>query len=290
MKPHSAKAAKAKMAAAHAASPAAIHRSFLTFGGGRYAKAALLVTLASLLLYWLSPSDEPPNGATWVGYTLGTAGFALIGWLAWFGIRRRRYGGAGRLENLLSAHVYLGLALVAVATLHTGFAFHWNVHTLAYVLMVAVIASGIFGAYAFLRYPPLMTANRSGATLGKMAGELASLDARCREQALAFPDQVAAAVDRALVRPKNGAAPASTATLAAIRSVETELTDLQGATAAEVVALVQALTQRAALLDTLHRDRWFRGLMLLWRAVHVPLTVALIAALTIHVFAVFYYW
>jgi len=44
------------------------------------------------------------------------------------------------------------------------------------------------------------------------------------------------------------------------------------------------------VLDRLARDRRYRALMLLWRAVHVPLTLGLLVALFIHVFAVFYYW
>ncbi len=268
----------------------ALHRSFLSFRDGLYAKLAGGLALIVVALYWLDNPDGPPNGGTWLGYTLGTAGLGLIVWLAWFGIRRRRYGRPGSMENLLSAHVYFGLALIVVATLHTGFQFHWNVHTFAYGLMVLVIGSGIFGAYAFRRYPPLMTANRSGANLSAMTSELASLDLRCQELALNFPDAITALVAQATVRPRGAKPPDSRATLAAFQAVEQQLNKLEGASPADVLGLVQALTRRVALLDTLNRDRRYRALMLLWRAVHVPLTIGLLAALFIHVFAVFYNW
>ena len=53
--------------------------------------------------------------------------------------------GRWSLKAWTSAHVYLGLSLIVIATLHTGFQFGWNVHTLAYALMMLVIVSGIYG-------------------------------------------------------------------------------------------------------------------------------------------------
>jgi hypothetical protein len=272
----------------------AIHRSFLSWRRFHYARLAASASLLVIAVYALDQPDGPPNGGTLLGYFLGTAGVGLIIWLAWFGIRRRRYGGAGGLQGLLSAHVYFGVALVVVATLHTGFQLHWNVHGLAFMLMVAVVLSGIFGTYAFWRYPALMTANRAGTTLGGMARELASLDARCTELALDLPDDLAALVAAAVARPagRNGRVvpPDPAPTRAAITGVQQELAELVGTPAATVLALVQALTARLAVLDRLARDRRYRALMLLWRAVHVPLTLGLLVALFIHVFAVFYYW
>jgi hypothetical protein len=262
-----------------------MHRSFLSWRRCLYGKLAGALTIFAILAYWLDHPDEPPNGGTWLGYTYGTLGLVLIAWLAWFGIRRRRYRNPAPLENLLSAHVYFGSALLVVATLHTGFHFHANVHTLAFALMVLVIGSGIFGSYAFLRYPPLMTANRGGANLARMTAELAALDVRCLNLALHLPDATAAVVRAALAQV---ARPAAT-TLAAIGQVQQQLGTLEGAPTVDVLALAQAMTRRAALLDVLQRDRRYRRLMLLWRAIHVPATVGLLVALFIHVFAVFYY-
>ena len=93
--------------------------------------------------------------------TLGIAGALLILWLMWFGYRKRLYlKDQGNLVAWLSAHVYLGLSLFVIATLHIGFHFGWNVHTLAYVLMCLVIASGGFGILSYVRYPRVMTENR----------------------------------------------------------------------------------------------------------------------------------
>ena len=59
---------------------------------------------------------------------------------------------------------------------------------------------------------------------------------------------------------------------------------------AEGLPLGTGLTERMVLVRRLNRDRLHRQLLLQWRTVHVPLTVGLVAALGVHVFAVFYRW
>src|SRR5690606_17526693 len=128
-----------------------MNESILVYRRLLFLKLALVVAAAALLAYGLHQPVGIPSGGTWLGYVLGSAGALLILWLMWFGVRKRRYGpGRVKLEAWLSGHVYLGLSLLVVATLHTGFQFGWNVHTLAYGLMLAVIASGIFGLYAYI--------------------------------------------------------------------------------------------------------------------------------------------
>ncbi|MFY7962678.1 MAG: hypothetical protein ACOVVK_21560, partial [Elsteraceae bacterium] len=101
------------------------HESFLVYARFRYMKWAVALALVSLVVYiGHKPVLEPRNGGTWAGYGLGGVGAALILWLMWFGVRKRQYAqGPGRLEDWLSAHVYLGLALIVVGTLHAGFQF-----------------------------------------------------------------------------------------------------------------------------------------------------------------------
>src|SRR5690606_7369323 len=116
-----------------------MHASFLTYANKRWLWVALILATGCLLAYgWHDPVGAPPNGGTALGYTLGTIGALLILWLLWFGVRKRRYrGAAGSLRGWLSAHIYLGSALLLVALLHSGFQVGWNVHTLALLLMLA---------------------------------------------------------------------------------------------------------------------------------------------------------
>ena len=268
----------------------AAHQSFLNWRGFLYAKIAVLISGLAILLYAADKPVGPPNGGSWLGYGLGTLGLVLIVWLAWFGVRRRRYGGGALLEGVLSAHVYLGCALLVVVTLHAGFQLHCNVHGLAYLLMVLVVSSGLFGVLAFWRVPSLMTANRAGANLQAMTTELAVLDLKCRALALAFPDEVVTLVHAATSMPGRHRTSARELGLAAIARVQRELSAGRHITPAEVLPLVDGLTQRMVMVRRLNRDRRHRMFLLQWRAIHVPLTVGLVAALGVHVFAVFYRW
>src|SRR5262249_202093 len=94
------------------------------------------------------------------------------------------------VQGWASAHVYLGTSLIILATLHCGFEFGWNIHTLAYALMMLVIASGFFGVYAYLRYPEIMTANLAGETLETMLLKASDLETKCKRIALDLPDEV----------------------------------------------------------------------------------------------------
>ena len=101
-------------------SQVATHETFLAHRGFLYLKIALVLSILSIVLYLVLDYPAGHNGGTWLGYGLGTVGALLIVWLMWFGMRKRSYGaGNWSLKGWLSAHVYLGLSLIIVATLHT---------------------------------------------------------------------------------------------------------------------------------------------------------------------------
>ena len=153
------------------------HRSFLAYRDYFYLRLAAGLCAACVLAYGIYDPLHGHSGSTWLGYALGTLGAALIGWLAWFGVRKRSYaGGGGLAQAWVSAHVYLGAALLVVATLHTGFQFGWNVHTLAYGLLVLVVLSGLYGVLAYGLLPARITANRRDMPPDAMLAEIRRLD------------------------------------------------------------------------------------------------------------------
>jgi hypothetical protein len=297
----------------------AVRGSILDYARKRYLWAALaLCVLCSVLYYWHEPA-EPPNGGTWLGYTLGTLGALLILWLLALGVRKRSYRSTlGTVRGWLSAHVYLGLALLIVVTLHSGFQFGWNVHTFAYVLMCIVIASGLFGVVAYLRYPQLMSDNRTSLTREQMLEELAGIDERCVRQAKAMPAEFANVIvsnrDRmaigggawALLRGRDASRvflPAAASGAGGERLVDNPAQSAvldwlgerlsrssEGELSQQIRELMTLIGARRMLLQKLVRDAQIRAWLEIWLYVHVPLSFALLAALVAHVLSVFIYW
>jgi len=280
--------------------------SILEYRGGRYLRVALvLCALATGVYAWHEPPSVylKPYGGTWLGYALGTLSALLVLWLMLLGVRKRRYRSSmGTVQGWTSAHVYLGLSLLLLATLHSGFEFGWNIHTLAYVLMVLVIASGAVGVYAYLRYPALMTKNLGENTLEGTLLTIGDLDRKCRRLALDLPDEVNAIVTRAtragtrearlggsLVRQLAG-----DAVRCPTRDACAELmrigSDYSGQRSIISGQLLSAMTRKSMLIDRVRRDLRYRALMELWLYAHVPLSFALLAALIAHVISVFYFW
>jgi hypothetical protein len=204
--------------------------------------------------------------------------------------------GAWSLKAWTSAHVYLGLALTVIATLHTGFQFGWNVHTLAYALMMLVIASGVFGISAYATLPQQLSTNRSELTQGQMLDGLRAIDRQLHEAAQPLDRHYADLVLAALEQdPFAGGAWARLtgryrhcATQAALAGFNrASLADAGDAAIQRVESLLQ---RRMAQLDRMRRHMRIRGLLEVWLYVHVPVTFALLAALTAHIISVFYYW
>jgi hypothetical protein len=289
--------------------------SFLRHANGRWAKWALALCVLAIAGYAAWAPVGGRNGGTAAGYALGGVGAALILWLSWLGVRKRRFASkrsrlnpaASRrlaadppttLRGWTSAHVYLGLSLLVIATLHTGFEFGWNIHTLAYALMVLVILSGAWLIYAYSALPAAMSANLPGKGPERLRRRIADLDTGLALRATRLPDAFAAPVRRALRETSIGGGPItllrgsnrSCAAAAALAEANAAAASDHGADPREVSELVAALAEKARLTAVLRRDAALKARMeaALW--VHVPVTIALIAALVAHVLSVFFYW
>jgi hypothetical protein len=275
------------------------HQSLLEYANYRYLKvAAVMMALAIGAYVWHRPPGGP-NGGTWLGYTLGTIGALLILWLLWFGVRKRRYQrGSASLLGWLSAHVYLGSSLIVIATLHAAFQFGLNVHTLAYVLMLIVIFSGFYGVYAYLRFPREMTDNLGDETQSSLLLKIADLDKQARQVALELPDSFNQAVMAAAQQTRIGGSwrrqlsgnDPNCATAAAADGVQLLGKKLRGDEARTNQQLYTLLLRKQDLLARVRRDVALKARLDLWLYIHVPTSLALLAALTTHILSVFFYW
>ena len=278
---------------------ASAHEGFLTLGRSRWAKIAGTVSLIVLLVYVLHDPHPRANGGTWYGYTLGTIGALLIVWLTALGIRKRATTrGRWSLKSWTSAHVWLGLALVFIGTLHTGFQFGWNVHTLAYALMMLVIASGLFGVFAYATLPRVLSDNRNETTEPQMLEQLRSVDRQLHEAAQPLAQHHADLVRQSLEQdPFGGGLWARLsgryprcATRVAKAAIRTE-TVYKPRVGDNPLEKIDALLERKeAVLARVRRHLRIKALLEIWLYIHVPVTFALIAALSAHIISVFFYW
>jgi hypothetical protein len=275
------------------------HEGFLRHASFRWAKFAAAASLVALLIYAIDNPQPRPSGGSAYGYVLGTASAGLILWLTALGIRKRTMTrGVWSLKAWTSAHVYLGLSLLILATLHTGFQFGWNVHTLAYALMVLVIVSGMVGVALYATLPRMLSANRGETTEAQMLATLRSLDRQLLDAAQPLGQAEAGLIGDALTEDVLAAGTIERltgrrrhdATRDALDAIRRAMPS-RLASPGDPLALVEGLLERReSMLVRLRRHLQLRGLLEIWLYIHVPATFALIAALIAHIVAVFFYW
>jgi hypothetical protein len=261
--------------------------------------AVLCVAVIGVYAFTAARLPEPPSGGSWLGYTLGVMSAGLIVWLACLGIRKRVItAGHYSLKAWVSAHVYLGLSLIVLATLHTGFQFGWNVHTLAYVLMMLVIASGALGIWAYATLPARLHGNRGETTRKQMLESLDSLDRQLHDAAQPLDRQSAAIVRMSIEETDLGGGfwkrltnrygdCANHRALTRLRALPPSGSAAQAEALTKIEGLMQ---QKAEVLALARRQMQITALLEGWLFVHIPATFALLAALTAHIVSVFAYW
>jgi hypothetical protein len=313
--------------------------SFLEYGDHKFLRLTSLLALLALIVYWAAwPEGGKPYGGTWLGYGLGIASAGIVLLLGWYGIRKRqtpkvierrkhhrrrqifgddsqqakgrsadrrklpaeqhwRY--ANNLQAWLSSHVYLGILLVLLASLHAGFRFDWNLHTLTYFLLLAVVASGIYGLYAYLRYPRLITENIGEGSLDDLLLQIVELDEMARVRALGLPDDVNYLVTRSRKKTRLGgnwlqrliASQSRCPTDHAVEEIEKLGTvHVNGDQPKLMRDLYTVLLQKQRLVVRARLDIRLNARMRFWLMLHVPLSIALLAALFAHVLSVLIYW
>jgi hypothetical protein len=264
----------------------------------RYLKAALLLAGLAIAAYVFHHPAIGAHGGTWLGYTLGILSAAIVGLMLWLGVRKRQYRGTGVLQGWLSAHVYLGASLIVLATLHTGFQFGWNVHTLTYFLMMSVIANGFYGLYAYLRFPRMVTENLGEDNLDTLLLKIADLDELARLNALQLPDEINHIVYQARQGTRIGGSiieqftgrQKDCPTSAAVSELHNLGKNLKGIQPKLHRELYSIMLRKETLVARARQDVMLKARLGLWLYLHVPLSIALVAALMVHIFSIFFYW
>lgn len=308
------------------------HSTILEYKNYRYFKIASLLMFFAVMAYLFG---QPATGAyafgsSWLGYLFGilSALIAIVQIL--YGARKHlspirterrnssnassqqqnvpnrrkheanwlRYHGA-TLQGWLSAHIYLGAALIVLATLHTGFQFGWDVHTLAYALMMIVVISGFYGTYAYLRFPRLMTVNMGGRdTFDALLLEIDDLDKQAGVKSLQFSDEICELVLKARQKTLIGgnffqqltAYRRNCPTALAVKQLQVLGKSLKYDQLKPFDDLYSIVAHKEILVKRARRDVMYRARMELWLYLHTPFSIAFMAALIAHIVAIFFYW
>ncbi|MDD1624546.1 MAG: hypothetical protein LUO94_07260 [Methylococcaceae bacterium] len=304
--------------------------TLLEYKNYRYFKTASLLMIFAAMAYLF---DQPATGAyggSWLGYLFGILSALIVIALILYGVRKRltpmrteqrnlldasspqqvipdrrksetnwlRHHGA-TLQGWLSAHTYLGVALIVLATLHTGFEFGWNVHTLAYALMMVVIISGFYGIYAYLRFPRLMTANMRGSdTFDTLLLEIDDLDKQASVKSLQFSDDICAIVRKARQETLIGgnflqqltAYQRNCPTARAVQQLQVLGKSLEYDQLKSFDDLYSVMAHKESLVKRARLDVMYRARLEFWLYLHAPLSIAFLTALIVHIVAIFFYW
>ena len=162
-----------------------------------------------------------------------------------------------------------------------------------------MVASGIYGTIAYLRFPPRITENLGNDSLPGLLAKIAELDGSARRRAMELPDAVKTLVARACDETRIGgnlfqqlncgrdSCPTGFA-VEQIQALGKEL--VEGDQPRLIRDLYAVLLQKQKLLGQARNEICLNARMKFWLYLHVPLTAALLAALLAHVLTVLVFW
>jgi hypothetical protein len=273
--------------------------SFLTYKKGRWLWLTLASAAAITAHYLSYTAQNVAYGGSGVGLLYGFVGTAIIVVLMALGVRRRLYSsGRGMLQGWVSAHVYLGLLTLLIIPVHAGFRFGFDVHTFAFILLAIVVLSGVLGIILYSSLPSRLTRYEAGLQadaidreIGRLLSDMRFL-VKDKSDALVriYQDEVARLRTMnpggwSLLFGRQGE------DLLAARSAELGRIVKTIAPQDETTfqALSQLMLKLTQLQSTLMAQMRLRNALQSWLYVHLPISIAMVVAVAIHVFVVFYY-
>ena len=305
-----------------------VKRTFIDSDNYLFLKISILLCSIAVFLYLVHDPVGPPSGSSWLGYSLGTVAGIIILWLLWFGVRKRNYTAQRyTLLQWLSGHVWLGMSLLVLATLHCGFQFDPNIHTVFYFLMVMTILSGMVGVYFYLKIPRVISNNLRGTSAielhedldlkTKEALEVArDIDPSIFELVVFARDHLFVthrspskkivnrleSVGMALLK-QRGQSPSGATEQAGLRNrfkrhysdhgmrLSAFIIDLgfDRSPGEKLQKLLDLINDILECIARIEQDRLANRRLRSWVLFHVPLSLATVVGLFVHIFSVFYY-
>jgi len=280
-----------------------MYENFLAYGRYVWGKLTLATTLVLVISYIIYSRRVSPNGATLVGLIYGIISFVAILLLMYYGMRKRSYTAKHwSLRAWLSFHVYIGTMTLLLVPLHAGFKFGFDIHTLAYVLLVMVVGSGIVGAALYLllprRFEPFgeeLTYTMGHGTDEELRKIIRQMRALAIDKSQEFADACQTEIEYGIPKRHVGWGlvwrKSATAALVATQ-IEAFQDYLQHIPEVEHEAfqnLARLATQKRDLEHRMAAQMRLQNLLEAWLYIHLPVSLVMFIVVIIHILVVFYY-
>lgn len=266
--------------------------TFINYNNWRYAWVSLIFCLSAILAYCLNDPYAGSRGNTILGYFLGIYGASVILYLAYFGIRKRAYlNGEGALVERLSKHTWLGLTLLLIIPLHSGFSFGYNVHSMLFYIMVLVVVSGIIGAIFYRYYPKYLLSQRGGSKFSEIIKDIEKIDIEIeslvKENEILRP--LLSGIDINIKGLREGNFYLVKKSVSE-KIVLDKLTHLDNQNSLKAVELVNLVSKKFKFINQIVVEARAKVLLRAWLFFHIPLTFVLLVLLFVHIFCALYYY
>ncbi|MDH5510625.1 MAG: hypothetical protein OEZ32_09765 [Nitrospinota bacterium] len=256
----------------------------------------IVIVCALLAVRYSMKIDESSSSpGAGMGLVYGILSLALIVILSGYRIRKSLLRTPiGSLHAWAQSHVYMGVILIVLVFLHSGFRTGGMLSGLLLALFLLVIASGIIGAILYKVVPlslskygrHVMTMEVIGARIEKL---LAEADKQAENRSAIFQETYSKHIRPSLASQQVNWGYIFIEEDEVIKTCKAKMESLQQDTPADEVygmSLVGAiyaekerLAYKWAMLNSLR----------VWLYFHVPLTMAMLVALSFHLLGSFYY-
>ncbi len=268
-------------------------QTFLNYKNWLYAKLSIITLAFCFVFYFYDQPLGGRKGNTFAGIVFGILATIIIAYLTYFGMRKRSYRfSVGSLLGTLSAHVWLGLILIILVPLHSGFSFNFNIHTFTYFVMVAVVLSGVFGAVAYRVLPQSLASQRGQAKSSELISKLVELDSKileCAKTHEALKNYISK-FDFSSKSYVNGINFLKNVPEIDQIKVTKLLANLPENLHTAGITAIDLIGEKRDLLKKLSDELKVNTLLKIWLYIHVPFTFLLLILLFAHIFSVLYYW
>ena len=278
-----------------------MEENFLTYRNKRWLKISVVAAMILVATYFDYARKTAPNGGTVAGLTYGTIGLVAILLLMFQGVRKRWYRSTlGTVQGWLSFHVYIGTLTLLIIPLHAGFEFHLDLHTLAFVLLAIVIVSGIIGAFLYRALPSQV--RQSGAELidgqeidSEMTRIMKQMRSLCEDKSDIFVIKCEEKIGQVLPKKHLGwrllfsPGHASAAGSASMPGWQGDIEQIPKAEQEDFQRVSALALQMERLKSRFIPQMRVKNLLEAWLYIHLPLSMAMMVAIVIHLVLVFFY-